>query len=90
MKLKKTICFIITILILTSCQTRSESLLDPNTGAPISRKRGGAFGNEKQYESTIKSIDSNPSLLQIRSLLYSNDKGETQSVNGLLYNAFII
>lgn len=84
MKLKKPICFIITILILTSCQTRSESLLDPNTGAPISRKRGGAFGNEKQYESTIKSIDSNPSLLQIRSLLYSNDKGETQSVNGLI------
>ena len=84
MNIKNLIYIIVATITLFACQTRNESLLDPNTGAPISKKPGGAFGNEAQYENEMKRINADPSLLQIRSLTYSNDNGETQSVNGLI------
>ena len=84
MNIKNLIYIIVATITLFACQTRNESLLDPNTGAPISKKPGGAFGNEAQYENEMKRINVDPSLLQIRSLTYSNDNGETQSVNGLI------
>jgi hypothetical protein len=84
MNIKNLIYIIVATITLFACQTRNESLLDPNTGAPISKKPGGAFGNEAQYENEMKRINADPSLLQIRSLTYSNDNGESQSVNGLI------
>ena len=84
MNIKNLIYIIVATITLFACQTRNDSLLDPNTGAPISKKPGGAFGNEAQYENEMKRINVDPSLLQIRSLTYSNDNGETQSVNGLI------
>ena len=84
MNIKNLIYIIVATITLVACQTRNESLLDPNTGAPISKKPGGAFGNEAQYENEMKRINADPSLLQIRSLTYSNDNGESQSVNGLI------
>lgn len=76
--------FIIALVALFSCETRTESLLDPNTGAPLSEKGNGAFGNETQYNNAMKQIDDDPSLSQIRSLSYSNDAEEKQSVSGLI------
>ncbi len=81
MTLKKILYLILTLLTLVACKTNTKPLQDPNT----TDKNGiGSFKNEAQYENVIKQIDGNQSLIQIRSLLYSNDEGKSQSVSGLI------
>ncbi len=79
MTLKKIPYLILTLLALVACNTKTKPLQDATVKNGIS-----SFKNEAQYENVIKQIDGNQSLIQIRSLLYSNDEGKTQSVFGLI------
>ena len=79
MTLKKIPYLILTLLALVACNTKTKPLQDATVKNGIS-----SFKNEAQYENVIKQIDGNQSLIQIRSLLYSNDEGKTQSVSGLI------
>ena len=79
MTLKKIPYLILTLLALVACNTKTKPLQDATVKNGIS-----SFKNEAQYENVIKQIDGNQSLIQIRSLLYSNDEGKSQSVFGLI------
>ena len=81
MTLKNTSILILTLLVMFACKTKSKPLQDPN----INVKNGiSSFKDGAKYEKVIKQIDGNKSLIQIRSLLYTNDEGKTQSVSGLI------
>ena len=70
-------------LTLSSCNTRSESLLDPKTGKPVNQKQAVLYENEAVFENTIQSIENDSNLTEFNSLDYNNSN-EGHELKGLV------
>lgn len=72
-----------TALTLLSCNSRSESLLDPKTGKPVNQKQAILYENEAAFENTIQSIENDSNLTEFNSLDYNNSN-EGHELKGLV------
>lgn len=83
MNIKTLIYLIVATITIVACQTRNESLLDPNTGEPITKKQPLLYEKQEEYEKIIRSIDNAQVYSELKSLDYNNLQ-QSHSLRGII------
>lgn len=83
MQITTKIFIVVLLLVLVACQSRSETLLDPNTKQAITKSQPVLYKDESKFEKIIKAVENNNKLLEIQSLSYDNEK-QSHSLKGLM------
>ena len=83
MNIKTLIYLIVASITIVACQTRNESLLDPNTGEPVTKKQPLLYEKQEEYEKIIRSIDTAQVYSELKSLDYNNLQ-QSHSLRGII------
>jgi hypothetical protein len=70
------------VILLSACNNKDETLLDPSTDIPTTKKDIPAFNGQEKFDKAVNFLDTAEHPLAFSSLNYANDLGISKKVSG--------
>jgi hypothetical protein len=70
------------VILLSACNNKDETLLDPSTDIPTTQKDIPAFNGQEKFDKAVNFLDTAEHPLAFSSLNYANDLGISKKVSG--------
>ena len=70
------------VILLSACNNKDETLLDPSTDIPTTQKDISAFNGQEKFDKAVNFLDTAEHPLAFSSLNYANDLGISKKVSG--------